>query len=104
MTYTWTIKELERNVADGGVVVAHYGVDLVDGEDTVGAYGTHSFTPDPTAEGFTAFEDLTEAMVIGWVKGGLGEDTVANIEAQLAAKLEEKRNPPVIAGKPWASE
>ena len=100
-TYTWKINELERNVADGGVTVVHYGVDCTDGTDTIGAYGTVSLTPDADADDFVAFDDLTEAQVIGWVQDALGADTVTNIQTQLDAKLDEMQNPVTATGKPW---
>lgn len=99
--YTWTIKELERNVADGGVTVVHYGCDVSDGTESIGAYGTISLTPDATADDFVPFENLTEEQVIGWVQDALGEETVANIQTQLDAKLDEKLNPVTAVGKPW---
>jgi len=102
ITYNWTIGNLERNTSDNGVVVAHYRVDAVDGEYTAGAYGTQSFTPDPTADDFIAFDDLTEADVIGWVQNALGgAEKVAEIEAALQAKIDEDKNPTVVAGLPW---
>jgi hypothetical protein len=102
-TVTWTVANLEYTNDDNrGVVVAHYQVEVTDGTDTVGAYGTQSFTPDPTAESFTPYSDLTEEQVIGWVKEALGEESVANIASQLEYKLAEKKNPPVVAGMPWA--
>ena len=101
-TYTWTIAELERNASDNGVVIAHYRIDATDGEYTSGAYGSQGFTPDPASEDFIAFEDLTEEVVIGWVKESLGGDEkIAEIEAALQAKIDEQRNPPVVVGKPW---
>lgn len=100
-TYTWKINELERNVADGGVTVVHYGVDVTDGTDTLGAYGTVSLTPDANADDFVPFDSLTEAQVIGWVQDALGEEQVANIQSQLDAKLHEMQNPVTATGKPW---
>ena len=47
---TWTIANLERNISDGGVTVAHWRVTESEtvGEDTFTAssYGTCGFTPD----------------------------------------------------------
>lgn len=105
-TFTWTIANLEYTNDDAqGVVVAHYRVDGVDGEHTMGAYGTQSFTPDPSADGYIAFADLTEATVVGWVQEALGgAEKVAEIEAAIQAKIDEQKNPTVLAGLPWASE
>ena len=102
--FTWSISNLERtNDADQGVVVAHYRVDGVDGEHTMGAYGTQSFTPDPSADGYVAFADLTEATVVGWVQNALGgAEKVGEIEAAIQAKIDEVKNPTVVAEVPWA--
>jgi len=105
-TFTWTIANLEyTNDADKGVVVAHYRVDGVDGEYTMGAYGSQSFTPDASAEGYVAFDSLTESTVVGWVQNALGgAEKVAEIEAAIQAKIDEQKNPTVVAGLPWAAQ
>ena len=90
------IVNLERT-QDGGVVVAHWTATKQDGELTASTYGTKSFTPDPESEGFTAFEDLTEATVVGWFSA---EET-AQIESVLDADLEAQKEPQVISGLPW---
>ena len=95
----WTIAQLERNADDNGVVTAHWRVSAVDGDYTASSYGTCSWTPEPSTEGFVPFEDLTEAMVIEWVKGSLD---VEAIEAGLTAQIEDQKAPKVIAGTPWA--
>jgi hypothetical protein len=96
--YTWTIANLERNAADDGVVIAHWRVTAEDGEHTASSYGTVGFTPDPDAEGFVPFDQLTEATVIGWVQAELDQDA---IEAGLAAQIEEAKAPAVVSGTPW---
>ena len=99
---TWTIANLEyNNDADKGVVIAHWRVTEVDGEFTETAYGTQSFTPDASADGYVAFENLTEDMVIGWVKDSMD---AAEIEAGLTANIEAQKAPATLAGMPWAAE
>ena len=90
------IVNLERT-QDGGVVVCHWTALKVDGDLTASTYGTKSFTPDPESEGFTAFEDLTEAAVVGW----FSEEEVAQIESVLDADLLAQAEPQVISGLPW---
>ena len=94
----WTIAQLERNADDNGVVTAHWRVSAVDGDFTASTYGTCSWTPEPSTEGFVPFEELTEAMVIKWVKGSVD---VEAIEASLASQIEDQKAPKVIAGTPW---
>jgi len=105
MAVTWTIATLERNSTDDGVTVAHWRAtdSEVVGDDTHSgsSYGTCGFTPDVDAEGFTAYEDITKAQAIGWVKDSMGEEAVAALEASIAAQIEESKAPAVAVGTPW---
>jgi len=107
-TYTWKVANLERNVVDGKVNVVHYTVnalsDQVDpnsesgGFFSAGAYGSVGLDGDLSV----AFEDLTEEVVVGWVKEKLGGDEkVAEIQAALDAQIAEKVAPTKAAGVPW---
>ena len=40
MTTTWTISQLDRELADGYVNTVHYRVDATDGTYSAGAYGS----------------------------------------------------------------
>ena len=99
---TWTISTLERNTADGGVIVAHWRVTEEEtvGENTYSAssYGTCGFTPDPSASDYIAYADLTEADVLGWVWAEVDQDA---IEASLTANINEQKNPTTADGVPW---
>lgn len=93
----FNISTLERN-SDDGVVVAHWRVNKAQGENVASSYGSVSFTPDPSAEGYVAYADLTEETVIGWVQAAI--DTEA-LEASLDADLAEQASPSIITGTPW---
>ena len=93
----FTISTLESNT-DGGVTVAHWRVSKASGENVATSYGTVGFTPDSSADGYTAYDSLTEDTVIGWVQGAL--DTEA-LEASLDADLAEQASPSVTVGTPW---
>ena len=95
---TWTIATLERELADGGVTVAHWRCTEEDGDVSASSYGTVGFTPDPTAPDYMAYDSLTEADVLGWVWESVGQDTV---EAALTAKIEADKNPTSGSGVPW---
>lgn len=90
------IVNLERT-QEGGVVVCHWTAEKTDGEYTGKSYGTKSFTPNPDAEGFVAFDDLTEETVVGWFT----EEETAQIESVLDAQIAEQQAPQVISGLPW---
>ena len=98
---TWTIANLERNVSDGGVTVAHWRVTESEtvGEDTYTAssYGTCGFTPDASASDFIAYADLTESTVLGWVHADVDKDAT---EAALTANIAEQKTPTSADGMP----
>lgn len=103
---TWTIANLERNVADGGVTVAHWRVTESEtvgtGDDavthTASSYGTVGFTPDASADDFVAYNDLTEEVVMGWVWESVNQE---DTEAALTANIEGQKNPVSADGMPW---
>ena len=103
MALNWKIANLERTLPSGVVFAIHYTIDMVDGDYTAGAYGSVGVSGDPNAEGFIAFDSLTESDVIGWVIGSLGEEKIAEIEAALAAQIEKQKNPVAATGLPWAA-
>lgn len=55
-------------------------------------------------EGFTPYDQLTEAQVIGWVQETMGENQVANMEAAVQGSLNALINPPaqpITPALPW---
>ena len=108
MAVTWTISTLERNT-DDGVVVAHWRASdsevVGTGDDAVthsgSSYGTCGFTPDSSADGYTAYADITEAQAIGWVKDSMGEEAVTALEASIAAQIADSKAPAITTGTPW---
>jgi len=109
MAVTWTISTLERNTSDDGVIVAHWRASdsevVGSGDDAVthsgSSYGTCGFTPDSSADGYTAYADITEAQAIGWVKDSMGEEAVTALEDSIAAQIADSKAPAVATGTPW---
>jgi len=101
MAITWTISTLERNT-DDGVVVAHWRAsdsETVGEVEHVGSsYGSCGFTPDADADGYTAYADITETQVIGWVKADVDADA---IEASIASQIADSKAPAISTGVPW---
>lgn len=95
MNFTWNVVQMDRLTADGFVVTVHYTVNAVDGEFTASTYGTVGYTEEGA---FTPYSQLTEAVVVGWVKDSLGQETV---EEALAAQIEAQKNPVSESGLPW---
>lgn len=99
-TYTWKIAQLERETADGYVFTVHYTVDASDGTYSAGAYGSLGLER-PESE-LVPFSELTEDLVVSWVKEKFGPEKVAEIEQALQQQLDEQRSPSKAAGLPWA--
>jgi len=98
--FEWKIANLERHTADGAVFTVHYTVNADDGTYSAGAYGSLGLeAPDP--DSMIPFDNLTEEIVVGWVKDNFGEEKVAEIEQALQAQLDEKHAPTKAAGVPW---
>ena len=107
MATTWTISTLERELSDGGVIVAHWRATdsetVGEGDEavtyTASSYGTCGFTYDASSPDFTPYADLTESQVLGWCWAD-GVDQSA-VEASLAANINEQKNPTTGDGVPW---
>lgn len=98
ITYTWTIRNLERNLSDGGVTKAHWRCEGVDGDYSQSLYGICDLTYDASASDFIAYDDLTETNVIGWVRSIVDE---TDIQTSIASKIEEDKTPTMADGVPW---
>ena len=99
MATTWTISTLERELSDGGVIVAHWRATDVDGDYSASSYGTCGFSPDASDPSFVAYDSLTEAQVLQWCwDNGVDKDAT---EASLAANIEAQKNPVSGSGVPW---
>lgn len=97
-TFNWSLPTLERELSDGGVIVAHWRCTASDGDYNASSYGTCGFTPDAEAEDFVAYDDLTEADVLAWVWAEVGRD---DTEAALQARIDADKTPTTAAGVPW---
>jgi hypothetical protein len=95
-TFNWTIPQMNRLTSDGFVVTVHYVVTAQDGDFSASTYGTIGYTQE--SDKFVPYDQLTEAMVVGWVQTALGKDTV---EASLEGQIEAQKHPVQEAGVPW---
>lgn len=109
---TWSVSNMTHVDADGGVILAYWSlVAQSDGEggETATEGGKARFTYDASASDYIAYDDLTEADVLGWIweQNKEGEETAAEykarIEAERTAKVEAQieRNAAQATGVPW---
>ena len=100
---TWNISQLDcvPQAPEGAdyVVTAHWQCVGVDGAYSGQVYSTTSFA---VVEGaFTAYADLTQDQVLGWVWAN-GVDKTAT-EAAVEGQIEAQINPPIVAPPlPWS--
>lgn len=107
MEQKWTIHQLERKSDNGFVLNVHWRFAITETTEEgknyyADSYSVASYQQDENAEDFIPFEDITEEIVVGWVKESLGEEQLASMEASLLQQIESQKNPPIVYGLPWA--
>lgn len=120
ITYKWVIEAMYCNPSDQGktnvVSTVHWRVNATSdqmqtvkliGDATTTApfsasvYGVQPLTYSP-ATPFTAYANLTEDMVVAWVKEAMGADAVTALQETLDKQIENQINPPIISPSlPW---
>ena len=98
--FTWSVANMEHYTSDGVVFTIHYTVNAEDGTYSSGAYGSVGLEK-PEPGNMIPYADLTEEIVVGWVKEKFGTEKVAEIEAALQSQLDEQHAPSKAAGVPW---
>ena len=107
-TFTWAVTALYTETVgteQDYVVIANYLVVGVDGTYSAELSNTARFSTE-SMSAFIPYEDLTEAIVIGWIQTDLGVDGVSNIEACIQGQIDSQINPPVVPVNtplPWVT-
>ena len=106
INYKWVISAMDEYPTSEGlsdvVFNIHYRRQATEVDDK-GTWFAETYSvlsvsaPDPSS--FVPYDQLTEAMVEGWLNSGLD---VASIDASLTAQIEEQKNPKVVSlPLPW---
>jgi hypothetical protein len=95
METIWSIQQLNRDLSDGLVTIAHWRCTVTDGIQSANNNGAVGFERGDT---FTNYSDLTETQVLDWVKSKLN---VSEIEIGLQSHIEGLKNPICAIGVPW---
>jgi hypothetical protein len=106
ITNTWGVVQMDAYPEYEGetdvVFTVHWTLTGTDGTYTGSVYGSTGVTLNEGAS-FTSYADLTLAQVVGWVQDALGEEQVANYEANVAQQIADQIDPPVVTPPlPWA--
>ena len=109
---TWSVSNMTRNEADGGVVTVYWSCVASDGTFSATEGGKLRCEPDADAEGFVPYAELSEDAVLGWVYTSLieGEEETADeakarIEANRTGKVQGQidRASAQAEGMPWVA-
>ena len=99
ITKTWEVNTLERELADGYVKKVIYRIKGIDGSEEKARVTREVELEKP--ETLVPYKDLTESIVLGWVKTKLGTDEVARAEKWLEDEIARIKAPVTATGKPW---
>ena len=107
-TFTYSILQTDFVLSEDGLTNVinnlHWRCDAAEssgGKDyTAGSYGSQGLAaPDPST--FTAYDSVTEADCISWLKAEMGDDAVTALEAGLQAQIDLEITPTTGEGVPW---
>ncbi len=104
ITYEWVIETIDAAKAEDGMSdvakQVHWRMNAHDDTDDLSATAYGSIGLDaPDADSFVPFDVLTKDQVIAWVTAKL-EMSEADIQAALAQRIADDRDPPVVQKLP----
>ena len=107
MAATWSINQLDYIVSlDSKTNVVnniHWDCTDEDADGNTGrTYGFQAISTDDLS-GFIAYDDITKANAVAWLKAAFGEDGVSDQEAAVAAQIAVLQTPVNGSGSPWAA-
>ena len=101
----WIIENMKRMSDSGLVTEVAYRVVAKESGLIADKTGKVTLTGDPDAEGFVPFNELTQAMVISWVKSSVDFEA---IETEVRVILEDKKAKKAAqttkTGLPWGNK
>lgn len=105
--FTWNVTNLYTQTIDGKedyVVIANCETIGVDGEYTASVPNVIEFSTEEVTT-FIPYVDLTEEIVVAWIKEVLGENGIISIEACIQGQIYSQITPPVSPANtplPWS--
>ncbi len=106
METNWKIVNLKRDPNNGLVFEVTYIMNFKLQEESDRKVGMITLEGDPNDKDFVPFEQLTEEIIIDWVKDVLGEEeinkTKSEHETRMQERIDRKTNPEFLQGLPWS--
>lgn len=85
---TWKITRLERLTSSGLVLVVYWEASLSQEEITVRVRDRSELPyKEPSSDDFIPFDELTEEVVVEWVKAELGQEGIDRCYSELVSNL-----------------
>jgi len=107
ITYTWSIVDMERQktMGDKSDVITQItykldGTETVDGTAHTGSM-SETVNVELGSQTFKAFNSVTEANAIQFVKDKLGADGITNSELNVSNQISESQTPVTAKGLSW---
>jgi hypothetical protein len=107
INYTWTVTDLLTIDVDQDpdyVVFANYKVLAEEGQYSAEFEALINFEIDP-GPSFIPYNQLTEEIVLNWIKGTLGQEAIDSICLDLTNQISFQKNPPrspQLKPLPWS--
>jgi hypothetical protein len=107
ITYTWevtSIKVKDEGSFTNAVVQTYWKKTGTDENGNEGTFsGATPFSTDNMPEGntFVPFAELTEEMVLEWIKDVVVNDYERHVNEQIAKQIRDKTTPVTEAALPW---
>ena len=102
MNHVWKIYDLKRVIADGIVTKVTYACESSEDNSSTRKIGDIELTGSVDDNGFIAFEDLTEEIVLGWVTSSINTSTYeTENSSSIAQQITRKAAITTKTGTPW---
>ena len=106
ITYTWKVNELkvrDEGVHKNAVVQTYWEKIGTDEDGNEGKFsGATPFSAANVPEGsFVPFEELTEAIVLGWIQNVVIGAYEKHVNEQIQKQIDAEKNPLMSPGLPW---
>lgn len=102
ISYTWSIVSMDTKEVGGinnFVVTTHWICSGTDGTNNASLAGATGFAPKEGSS-YSDYSSLNQSQVIEWIQKQMGEERVAEVEADIASQLANNTNRPSL---PWSA-
>lgn len=102
MNHTWKIYDLKRTIADGVVTEVTYACESEYSGSGTRKIGDLAVVGSADDADFVPYEDLTQAIVLGWVTGSVDTASIETANsASIAASIVARAAITESNGTPW---